>query len=151
MEITCLLIEYGADVGIQDKAGLTPLHWASRQGRADIARILVGCGADVKVEDKVGLTPLHWASRQGRVSESPAYSSTVAWVRQSRTRTGPASTTTPWQDTYAAKLRTGERPLTVKPHPGPKTSSRGTRARNGELVTRAIRRTSGGYGENFPR
>jgi hypothetical protein len=33
MELTRLLIEYGADVRIQDKAGLTPLHWAARLGR----------------------------------------------------------------------------------------------------------------------
>jgi len=138
VEITCLLIEYGADVGIQDKAGLTPLHWASRQGRADIARILVGCGADVKLEDKVGLTPLHWASRQGRVDLRVARLLVDCGMGATvQDQDGSASTTTPWQDIYAAKLRTGERPLTVKPHPGPKTSSRGTRARNGDTGDQA--------------
>lgn len=139
LEVTCLLIEYGADVGIQDKAGLTLLHWTSQQGRADIARILVGCGADVTVKDKDGLTPLHWASRQGRgdLARFLVDYDVGATVQD---QDGLASTM-PWQDTSAvAELRTGETgegPLTVDLHPGPKMSLGGTRVRNRDVSNQA--------------
>ena len=131
VEVTCLLIEYDADVGIQDKAGLTPLHWAYRQGRGDVARILISCGADRTIKDKFGLTPLAWASQQGRVDLAYFLASygTGATVQD---QDGSASAMAPWQEISAAELMTGERPLTVNPQLGPKTSSRGTRARNGD-------------------
>ena len=136
VEVTCLLIEHGADVGIQDKAGLTPLHWASRQGRADVARILVGCGADVTVEDKVGSTPLHWAARQGSV-DLARFLVDCGRGATVQDQDGSSSVIAPWRETSVAKLRTGERPLTVNPHPGLKRSSRGTRARNGDTGDQA--------------
>ena len=142
VELTYLLIGYDADVGIQDKAGLTPLHWAYRRGGADVAGLLVGCGADVTIKDNDGLTPLDWASQHGRVDlprflrivEYGTGATVQAWTRTDRG--------VPWHPggiflQPAAELRTGERPLTVNPHPGPKTPSRGTRARNDDMFDQA--------------
>lgn len=121
-------------MGIQDKAGLTPLHWAPRQGRTDVARILIGCGADVTVKDKDGLTPLHWAWRQGRI-DLARFLVDYDVGATVQDKDGLASTM-PWQDTSAAaELRTGEAgegPLIVDLHPGPKMSLGGARARNGD-------------------
>ena len=136
VELTCLLIEYHADVGIQDKAGLTPLHWAFRRGRADVARMLISCGADMTVKDEAGLTPLHWASQQGKV-DLPRFLVDYGTGATVQDQDGSASATAPWGDTSAAELRTGERSLTVNSHPGPKTSSRGTRAQDGDMFDQA--------------
>jgi len=98
-----MLISCGADVTVKDEAGLTPLDWASQQGKVDLPRFLVDYGTGATVQDQDGST----------------------------------SATAPWRDTSAAELRTGERPLTVNPHPVPKTSSRGTRAQDGDMFDQA--------------
>ncbi len=42
------LLASGADVGIGEKDGYTPMHGAAFQGRADVARILIDHGLDPK-------------------------------------------------------------------------------------------------------
>jgi ankyrin repeat protein len=42
--------------------GQTPLHFAARDGNADIAGLLIQAGADVNAQDDRGVTPLHRAN-----------------------------------------------------------------------------------------
>lgn len=69
-EISELLISKGANVNTQDKAGLTPLHWASSQGRDGIVEFLISKGADINSRSKgsflkKGKTPLGLATEAG--------------------------------------------------------------------------------------
>lgn len=58
------LIRQGADLDAAQGDGMTALHWAAEQGRADMARRLIESGADVAVTTRLGhYTPLHIASR----------------------------------------------------------------------------------------
>jgi len=43
---------------MQDKRGLTPLHWAAADGQEGAMRLLLEAGATVDVFDKQGMTPL---------------------------------------------------------------------------------------------
>jgi serine/threonine-protein phosphatase 6 regulatory ankyrin repeat subunit B len=55
-------------VDVQDKDGLTLLHWASREGRMHDISSLIEHGADRNSRDNNWLTPLHWASRNEHVN-----------------------------------------------------------------------------------
>ena len=80
LEFARILIERGAGVATQNKAGQTPLHVVSLNGgwhpcfghqRFDtnppqVARMLIERGADVSVQDKEGHTPLHLMSQYGQ-------------------------------------------------------------------------------------
>ena len=57
-----LLIDYSADVNIQDKYGCTALHGAALKGREDMLELLLEQGADPNIKDKDGWTPLHVAA-----------------------------------------------------------------------------------------
>jgi ankyrin repeat protein len=59
------LLAQGADVNTQDDDGLTPLHWAAKEGNQDIVKLLIAWGADVRVKSRKSLTPLDWAAEQG--------------------------------------------------------------------------------------
>ncbi len=59
-----LLLEKGADINQQDRAGDTPLHGAVRGGSASIVSILIEAGAQVNVANKSGYTPLNLAAKQ---------------------------------------------------------------------------------------
>lgn len=63
------LIESGrARVTDKDKEGVTPLHWAAINGRAEACTYLLEEGAEVNaIGGKIRSTPLHWASRKGLV------------------------------------------------------------------------------------
>ncbi|HME53799.1 MAG TPA: ankyrin repeat domain-containing protein [Candidatus Lokiarchaeia archaeon] len=58
-------VENGADLGMTDCTGDTPLHVACAKGLLDIARYLVERGADILVNDVVDMTPVHLAAREG--------------------------------------------------------------------------------------
>ena len=55
-------IAAGKDVNSEDECcGVTPLHYATRWGRKEIAELLIAKGADVNAKAKYGDTPLHGA------------------------------------------------------------------------------------------
>jgi ankyrin repeat protein len=59
-EVHALLIA-GEDVNLADRGGLTPLHFAAQERRANVAGILLAAGAEVDAEDRNGNTPLSTA------------------------------------------------------------------------------------------
>jgi uncharacterized protein len=63
-------IEYGADIN-EKSNGMTPLMFAARYNRADIARLLLEKGASLKVTDEKGLTALKHA-QISKASETEA-------------------------------------------------------------------------------
>jgi ankyrin repeat protein len=64
-DIMQLLLDYGANVNVDDKHRNTPLHFAASEGHFEAARMLLERGADVNSQNDKGLTPLLQAS-QGR-------------------------------------------------------------------------------------
>jgi len=63
LELTQVLLDYGADVNAQNDDGSTPLHLACCQGFLEVAELLLKFGADIRKLDNDGLTPLHCASQ----------------------------------------------------------------------------------------
>ncbi|WP_372680077.1 ankyrin repeat domain-containing protein [Desulfosarcina sp.] len=57
------LLEEGHPVNAVDpNFGLTPLHFAVRNGHVEIARLLIENGADLTQPSTAGITPLDWTS-----------------------------------------------------------------------------------------
>jgi ankyrin repeat protein len=57
-----LLIELGADVHVEDRDGVTPLHKAVHAGALDVVELLLAAGADVnRRERKWRGTPMSWS------------------------------------------------------------------------------------------
>jgi ankyrin repeat protein len=50
------------------KGGMTPLLYAARDGRVDVARLLVAAGADLELGDGNGIRPLLMAALNGQVA-----------------------------------------------------------------------------------
>ena len=46
---------------IDSRFGLTPLHYAVRNGRVEVARLLIENGASLNQPSTQGITPLDWA------------------------------------------------------------------------------------------
>ena len=56
------------NVETKNRAGWTPLHWASYYGHLDIVKYLVEeCHRNVEAKDISGWTPLYWASYNGHL------------------------------------------------------------------------------------
>ena len=68
-----VLLNAGADIGVRDKHGATPLHYASLNGNLEAQEALLQSGADIYARDKDGATPLHYAA----FSENPTVSSSL--------------------------------------------------------------------------
>jgi ankyrin repeat protein len=49
----------GADIHVKDKYGLTPLHFASRNGHLEVVKYLKSVGADINAKNNNSWTPLH--------------------------------------------------------------------------------------------
>ncbi|PMD52586.1 ankyrin repeat protein, partial [Hyaloscypha bicolor E] len=66
VEVVKLLLDKEADANAADRVGLTPLHWASKIGHVEVAKLLLGVGK-VKADSKDirGKTPLSYASERG--------------------------------------------------------------------------------------
>lgn len=47
---------------IDSRFGLTPLHYAVRNGRVEVARLLIENGASLNQPSTQGITPLDWAA-----------------------------------------------------------------------------------------
>ncbi len=56
------LLKGGANVHEKDQDGMTALHWAAVDHRAEAAKVLVAGGADVNAVDRFGYTPLLYAA-----------------------------------------------------------------------------------------
>ena len=61
-----LLLDHRADLNVETKDGLTPLHIALGNRKIEKAGLLVERGASVEVQDKHGRTPLDVASEEHR-------------------------------------------------------------------------------------
>ena len=60
------LLKQGADPSAAQGDGMTALHWAAIQDRADLVGILAEAGANIEAATRIGrFTPLHVASREG--------------------------------------------------------------------------------------
>jgi ankyrin repeat protein len=52
------LIDEGCDVNLQNKEGMTPLHFACQQHSYENALVLINAGAVIDLRDKYGNTPM---------------------------------------------------------------------------------------------
>ncbi len=69
LEAVRTLIKGGADVNAAQGDGMTALHWASRNGDAELAQMLLFAGANVKATTRLGgYTPLLLAAEQGHAA-----------------------------------------------------------------------------------
>ncbi len=61
------LLKSGADVNAAQGDGMTALHWAARNGDAELTQMLLFAGANVKATTRLGgYTPLMMAAEQGQ-------------------------------------------------------------------------------------
>jgi ankyrin repeat protein len=59
-------LKYNSDLVFStDINGWTPLHYAAKRGRTDLAELLLANKADVNAKDTGGATPLLWAAKHG--------------------------------------------------------------------------------------
>jgi len=63
--VSRLLLEHGADPGVRDNDGQTPLHVASREGNLSVAQQLLEFHVDVNSHDSQGRTPFQLAVEGG--------------------------------------------------------------------------------------
>ncbi len=59
------LLRLGAPVDLETESGTTPLQYAARTGRPDIAKLLISYNADINHADENGMTPLMEAAGLG--------------------------------------------------------------------------------------
>jgi ankyrin repeat protein len=68
VQVARVFLKHDSDVTTQNKDWETPLHLASREDKAEVARVLLEQhGAHVTTQNKDGDTPLHLASREDKV------------------------------------------------------------------------------------
>ena len=67
LEMARLLIEAGANVGVETRLGdLTPMLMASKNGNADMLELLLEAGSDANAPDANGTTPLMYSAASGK-------------------------------------------------------------------------------------
>ncbi|MDZ7778902.1 MAG: ankyrin repeat domain-containing protein [Gemmatimonadota bacterium] len=85
------LLESGADVNAAQGDGMTALHWAAYNGRAELVETLLSAGANIDPVTRIGsYTPLHHAARNGYADVVDALLAAGA-NPEARTSTGGAS------------------------------------------------------------
>jgi ankyrin repeat protein len=91
--ITRLLLERGADASIEERTGVTLLHWAVITNRPGAIPLLAAAGLDVNRKDSFGFTPLMYAATidQGhtRLIEALLAAGADRGVRNHEGRTAP--------------------------------------------------------------
>lgn len=66
VEAVRALLKDGADVNAAQGDGVTGLHWAARQGNAELAKTLIVAGGNARATTRFGaITPLHLAAERG--------------------------------------------------------------------------------------
>ena len=92
------LLQHGADASAKGEAGMTPIHWASFQGRAAVVQMLIEHRANVSVEDNFGRTPEDCATSESHVeivamlkAEAVTRAKCVAFAMGHHTRLGVGS------------------------------------------------------------
>ncbi|KAM3929137.1 uncharacterized protein RB166_006918 [Leptodactylus fuscus] len=68
MDLTKLIIEYGASVDCQNGEGQTPLHIAAWEGDETIVKFLHQCKANPNLSDQMDRSPLHIAAERGHTA-----------------------------------------------------------------------------------
>ena len=61
-EVKRLVIDWGVDPNVRERHGITPLHYAARNGHLEVVEFLLEHGADPNARIKYGYTPLHVAA-----------------------------------------------------------------------------------------
>jgi ankyrin repeat protein len=67
LESVKILLEYGADVNLQNRLGESPLHQAANNNFMEISKVLLENGASPNLGQNDGDTPLHHACAKGHV------------------------------------------------------------------------------------
>ncbi|KAG8158455.1 hypothetical protein KVR01_011577 [Diaporthe batatas] len=62
-----MLLDHGADAGLQDRLGRQAIHFAAANGADNLRAVLGGHQGSVAVADCFGKTALHWAAQLGRL------------------------------------------------------------------------------------
>jgi ankyrin repeat protein len=65
--VVARLLDVGADIGVKDTGGMTPLHYASSFGRLVMIEFLLKRGAKLESCDHAGFTPLLYAAEKGQM------------------------------------------------------------------------------------
>ncbi|RDD43956.1 Transient receptor potential cation channel subfamily A member 1 [Trichoplax sp. H2] len=65
VDVTAMLLKYGADVDKRDGSYMTPLEYAASKGFAQVGKLLLENGADLNRINSRLETPLHLAASQG--------------------------------------------------------------------------------------
>ena len=63
IDAVSLLLRFGGDPTIKNKAGFSCLHIAARDGRAEIVKALIAAGVEPTIRDKYGFNPSYWAKQ----------------------------------------------------------------------------------------
>jgi len=63
VDAVSLLLRFGGDPTIKNKAGFSSLHIAARDGRIEIVKLLINAGVEPTIRDKYGFNPSYWAKQ----------------------------------------------------------------------------------------
>ena len=76
-----MLLESGADPGIANKSGTTPLHVAAMRGDVNTSALLIAAGADLEARDSFGHRPIDSSRLHGQKAVHALLESAQAQAR----------------------------------------------------------------------